>query len=72
LDVAGNEFSNSNYNEGSGSSFYNTAITVQSRASLTSTVYAYGNQINDCRIGIHALNIPKVRIGTDNPRFAEG
>jgi hypothetical protein len=63
LDVAGNKFSNSNYNEGSGSSFYNTAITVQSRESLNSTVNAYGNEITDCRIGIHGININKLRIG---------
>jgi hypothetical protein len=63
--ITNNRLDNTNYGEkGIGTSFYNTAITVQGPATSTGVVEVYGNIIDDYRIGIHARNIPDISIGS--------
>ncbi|MBP9082122.1 MAG: T9SS type A sorting domain-containing protein, partial [Bacteroidia bacterium] len=67
LVIAGNEFENTSTQKiGAGTDFYNTAITVQNPLSrlVSQEVSVFGNAITDCRIGIHARNIPDISIGS--------
>ncbi|MBL7928723.1 MAG: T9SS type A sorting domain-containing protein, partial [Bacteroidia bacterium] len=60
---------NSSYStERSGTNFYNTAVTVQfnKKGTSNSNVSIYGNEINDCRIGVHANQVQNIKIGGYN------
>ncbi|MBL0341582.1 MAG: right-handed parallel beta-helix repeat-containing protein [Bacteroidetes bacterium] len=48
--------------------YSSTAVTLQNYndyATTTTNVIVSGNIIQDCRIGVHALNIPNISIGAD-------
>ena len=68
VNISGNEFDNTNFNETRTGSFHNTAITVQKWGSIpanTGVVEIFDNNITDFRIGIHAINVSDINIGTD-------
>ncbi|MBA3283727.1 MAG: hypothetical protein H0U27_01530, partial [Nitrosopumilus sp.] len=69
IDINNNHFDNSEYGElGTGTNFFNTAITVQQSYNFTGGITnVYGNTILNNRIGIHARNIPSISIGTVDP-----
>ncbi|MBL7928721.1 MAG: T9SS type A sorting domain-containing protein, partial [Bacteroidia bacterium] len=59
---------NSSYStERSGTNFYNTAVTVQfnKKGTSNSNVSIYGNEINDCRIGVHGRNVNGISVGAN-------
>ncbi|MBL0339592.1 MAG: hypothetical protein IPP71_00980 [Bacteroidetes bacterium] len=46
-------------------SFNSTAVTIQNSGIFTTgDIHVFSNGITNYRIGIHALNIPKIKIGT--------
>ncbi len=69
IEISSNIFSNTDYDpiipSYSPLSFRNTAVTVQSPAAITGQlVEVFNNIITNYRIGIHALNISQIKIGT--------
>ena len=67
--ITNNRLDNTNYGEkGIGTSFYNTAITVQGPFSISGPIVEiFDNTILNNRIGIHTININNLIIGTPDP-----
>jgi hypothetical protein len=72
VNISGNEFDNTNFNETRTGSFHNTAITCQSPITSQPTDFNISdNDIIDYRIGIHCRNISGIKIGSPDANISQ-